>query len=207
MSSNGRECLLFSRVSPGMQHSPFPISAVGFTDGSVVLTKGDITRDRHSKSQILHEGSYPITGLAFRQSGKTTHLFVATTENIQVICLVDHQGCVCVSCPAPSQFLSCSCGFPSFIVSSSLWTLQCYTLSVKDYPKLELDTRGCGLRCSTLSDPSQDLQFIVAGDECVYLYQPDERGPCFAFEGQKLIAHWYRGYLVIVSKERKPSPK
>ncbi|NWX92577.1 VPS11 protein, partial [Nothoprocta pentlandii] len=147
-------------------HENLNFMAIGFADGSVVLTKGDITRDRHSKTQILHEGSYPITGLAFRQSGKTTHLFVVTTENI-----------------------------------------QSYTLSVKDYPHLELDTHGCGLRCSALSDPSQDLQFIVAGNECVYLYQPDERGPCFAFEGQKLIVHWYRGYLVIVSRDRKTSPK
>ncbi|KAI1230668.1 hypothetical protein IHE44_0008543, partial [Lamprotornis superbus] len=147
-------------------HENLNFMAIGFADGSVVLTKGDITRDRHSKTQILHEGSYPVTGLAFRQSGKTTHLFVVTTENI-----------------------------------------QSYMLSVKDYPHLELDTHGCGLRCSSLSDPSQDLQFIVAGNECVYLYQPDERGPCFAFEGQKLIVHWYRGYLIIVSKDRKTSPK
>ncbi|XP_035411541.1 vacuolar protein sorting-associated protein 11 homolog isoform X2 [Cygnus olor] len=147
-------------------HENLNFMAIGFADGSVVLTKGDITRDRHSKTQILHEGSYPVTGLAFRQSGKTTHLFVVTTENI-----------------------------------------QSYLLSVKDYPHLELDTHGCGLRCSSLSDPSQDLQFIVAGNECVYLYQPDERGPCFAFEGQKLIVHWYRGYLIIVSKDRKTSPK
>ncbi|NXE78887.1 VPS11 protein, partial [Cochlearius cochlearius] len=141
-------------------HENLNFMAIGFADGSVVLTKGDITRDRHSKTQVLHEGSYPVTGLAFRQSGKTTHLFVATTENI-----------------------------------------QSYMLSVKDYPHLELDTHGCGLRCSSLSDPSQDLQFVVAGNECVYLYQPDERGPCFAFEGQKLIVHWCRGYLVIVSKD------
>lgn len=85
--------------------------------------------------------------------------------------------------------------------------LQSYIVSGKDYPRVELDTHGCGLRCSALSDPSQDLQFIVAGDECVYLYQPDERGPCFAFEGHKLIAHWFRGYLVIVSRDRKVSPK
>lgn len=62
----------------------FSFSSKGFTDGSVVLTKGDITRDRHSKTQILHEDGYPVTGLAFRQSGKATHLFVATTESIQV---------------------------------------------------------------------------------------------------------------------------
>ncbi|XP_071068473.1 vacuolar protein sorting-associated protein 11 homolog isoform X2 [Dasypus novemcinctus] len=147
-------------------HENLNFMAIGFTDGSVTLNKGDITRDRHSKTQILHKGNYPVTGLAFRQAGKTTHLFVVTTENVQ-----------------------------SYIVSG------------KDYPCVELDTHGCGLRCSALSDPSQDLQFIVAGDECVYLYQPDERGPCFAFEGHKLIAYWFRGYLVIVSRDRKLSPK
>ncbi|XP_036179944.1 vacuolar protein sorting-associated protein 11 homolog isoform X1 [Myotis myotis] len=147
-------------------HENLNFMAIGFTDGSVTLNKGDITRDRHSKTQILHKGNYPVTGLAFRQAGKNTHLFVVTTENVQ-----------------------------SYIVSG------------KDCPRVELDTHGCGLRCSALSDPSQDLQFIVAGDECVYLYQPDERGPCFAFEGHKLIAHWFRGYLVIVSRDRKVSPK
>ncbi|XP_064424845.1 vacuolar protein sorting-associated protein 11 homolog [Latimeria chalumnae] len=147
-------------------HENLNYMAIGFEDGSIVLTKGDITRDRHSKTQTLHEGNCPITGLAFRQSGKTTHLFVVTMEKV-----------------------------------------QSYNLSVKDYPRIELDTHGCSLRCSALTDPSQDMQFIVAGDECVYLYQPDERGPCFAFEGHKLFVHWYRGYLVIVSKEKRPSPK
>ncbi|XP_074832801.1 porphobilinogen deaminase isoform X2 [Carettochelys insculpta] len=147
-------------------HENLNFMAIGFADGSVLLTEGDITQDRHTTTQILHEGSYPVTGLAFRHLGKITHLFVVTTENI----------------------LS-------------------YLLSVKDYPRLELDTRGCGLRCSALSDPSQDLQFIVAGNECVYLYQPDGRGPCFPFEGQKLIVHWYLGYLIIVSKDRKSSPQ
>ncbi|TRY90571.1 hypothetical protein DNTS_018353 [Danionella cerebrum] len=140
--------------------------AIGFTDGSVVLTKGDITRDRHSKTLSLHEGSCPITGLAFRQAGKVTHLFVATLEKV-----------------------------------------QCYTLSVKEYPHLELDTHGCGLRCSAITDPSQDSQFIVAGDECVYLYQPDERGPCFAFDGHKLLTHWHRGYLLLLTHSNKSPSK
>lgn len=56
----------------------------GFTDGSVVLTKGDITRDRHSKTLTLHEESSPVTGLAFRQVAKVTHLFVATLEKVHV---------------------------------------------------------------------------------------------------------------------------
>ncbi|XP_068096951.1 vacuolar protein sorting-associated protein 11 homolog isoform X1 [Hyperolius riggenbachi] len=142
-------------------HENLNFMAIGFADGSIVLTKGDITRDRHSKTQILQEGSYPITGMAFRQTGKTTHLFVVSTENVKA-----------------------------------------YELSHKDYPCTELDSHGCGLRCSSLTDPSQDMQFVVAGNECIYLYQPDERGPCFAFEGQKLIVHWYRGYLIIVSQDR-----
>ncbi|CAL8268441.1 unnamed protein product [Merluccius merluccius] len=147
-------------------HENLNFMAIGFTDGSVVLTKGDITRDRHSKTLTLHEGSCPITGLSFRQVGKVTHLFVATLEKV-----------------------------------------HCYTLSVKEYPRLELDTHGCALRCSSLTDPSQDSQFIVAGDECVYLYQPDERGPCFAFEGQKLLSHWYRGYMLLLTKDAKSPTK
>uniref|UniRef100_A0A3B5K6S1 Vacuolar protein sorting-associated protein 11 homolog n=1 Tax=Takifugu rubripes TaxID=31033 RepID=A0A3B5K6S1_TAKRU len=141
-------------------------SLTGFTDGSVVLTKGDITRDRHSKTMTLHEGNSPITGLAFRQVAKATHLFVATLEKV-----------------------------------------YCYTLSIKEYPKVELDTHGCSLRCSCLADPSQDSQFIVAGDECVYLYQPDERGPCFAFDGHKLLAHWHRGYLFLLIRDPKSPNK
>ena len=78
---------------------------------------------------------------------------------------------------------------------------------MKEYPRLELDTHGCALRCSSLTDPSQDSQFIVAGDECVYLYQPDERGPCFAFEGQKLLSHWYRGYMLLLTKDAKSPTK
>nr|XP_043898783.1 vacuolar protein sorting-associated protein 11 homolog [Solea senegalensis] len=147
-------------------HENLNFMAIGFTDGSVVLTKGDITRDRHSKTLTLHEGSSPVTGLAFRQMAKVTHLFVATLEKV-----------------------------------------HCYTLSIKEYPKVELDTHGCALRCSSLADPSQDSQFIVAGDECVYLYQPDERGPCFAFDGHKLFAHWHRGYLFLLIRDAKSPNK
>ncbi|KAM3600652.1 uncharacterized protein V6R79_000323 [Siganus canaliculatus] len=147
-------------------HENLNFMAIGFTDGSVILTKGDITRDRHSKTLTLHEGTSPVTGLAFRQVAKITHLFVATLEKV-----------------------------------------YCYTMSVKEYPKIELDTHGCALHCSSLADPSQDSQFIVAGDECVYLYQPDERGPCFAFDGHKLLVHWHRGYLFLLVKDTKSPNK
>ncbi|XP_077448668.1 vacuolar protein sorting-associated protein 11 homolog isoform X1 [Stigmatopora argus] len=143
-------------------HENLNFMAIGFTDGSVVLTKGDITRDRHSKTLTLHEGTIPVTGLAFRQVAKVTHLYVATLEKV-----------------------------------------YCYSLSLKEYPKVELDTHGCALHCSSLTDPSQDSQFVVAGDECVYLYQPDERGPCFAFDGTKILARWHRGYLFLIIQNPK----
>lgn len=169
------------------------VECSGFTDGSVVLTKGDITRDRHSKTLSLHEGNCPITGLAFRQAGKVTHLFVATLEKVQVRL----------------------CDYPAFVMKPEenytelniFLRWQCYTLSVKEYPRVDLDTHGCALRCSALTDPSQDSQFIVAGDDCVYLYQPDERGPCFAFDGHKLLTQWHRGYLLLLTHNNKSPSK
>ncbi|XP_051902199.1 vacuolar protein sorting-associated protein 11 homolog isoform X3 [Hippocampus zosterae] len=96
-------------------HENLNYMAIGFTDGSVVLTKGDITRDRHSKTLTLHEGNIPVTGLAFRQVAKVTHLYVVTLEKVH----------------------------------------------------------------------------------------PDERGPCFAFDGTKLLARWHRGYLFLIIRNTK----
>jgi len=43
--------------------------------------------------------------------------------------------------------------------------------------------------------------------QAVYFYQSDGRGPCLAFEGEKLQLHWYRGYMLVVGKENKPFPR
>ena len=43
--------------------------------------------------------------------------------------------------------------------------------------------------------------------QAVYFYQPDGRGPCLAFEGEKLQLHWFRGYLIVVSREGKSMPR
>lgn len=146
----------------------------------------------------LHEGNSPITGLAFRQVAKVTHLFVSTLEKVYV-------SVPALSCMKMNLLNSRSISIKSLRFLSPFY--QCYTLSVKEYPKVELDRHGCALRCSCLADPSQDSQFIVAGDECVYLYQPDERGPCFAFDGHKLLAHWHRGYLFLLIRDPKSPNK
>ena len=48
---------------------------------------------------------------------------------------------------------------------------------------------------------------LVMMIQAVYFYQSDGRGPCLAFEGDKLQLHWYRGYMLIVGKDSKPLPR
>ncbi|XP_031570001.1 vacuolar protein sorting-associated protein 11 homolog [Actinia tenebrosa] len=141
--------------------------AIGFDDGSVVVYRGDITRDRHSKQRMIHQDKHPVTGLSYRQTTGSTILFVVTTD-----------------------------------------TVISYNLSSKDFKEV-LDTHGCSLRCSALSDLSQEQQIIIARNEALYFYQSDGRGPCLAFEGEKQMITWFRGYLVVVSKDSKiqrPAP-
>ncbi|PFX15152.1 Vacuolar protein sorting-associated protein 11-like [Stylophora pistillata] len=163
-------CCCMQRLIPG--NKPVPVSclalmenltqmAVGFADGTVLVYKGDITRDRHTKQRIVHHDKHPVTGLAFKQTSDSVILFVVTTE-----------------------------------------TVLSYNTSAKDRREV-LDAHGCELRCSVMSDASQENQFIVARKEALYFYQVDGRGPCLAFEGEKQMVTWWRGYLVVVSKDNK----
>uniref|UniRef100_H2ZAB7 Vacuolar protein sorting-associated protein 11 homolog n=1 Tax=Ciona savignyi TaxID=51511 RepID=H2ZAB7_CIOSA len=77
-----------------------------------------------------------------------------------------------------------------------------FNLQDKVPKKNILDHRGCQVLCSTLSDTAMDHQFIVASTDAVYAYQPDARGPAFAFEGEKWMAKWFNGYLVVVYKDK-----
>ncbi|KAH3903196.1 tethering complex subunit PEP5 SCDLUD_000814 [Saccharomycodes ludwigii] len=78
-----------------ISNNTFPISAisfsivlnciaVGYTDGSIILIRGDIYRDRGSKQRIIYYDSQkePITNLALEES--STYLFVSTTSKIMV---------------------------------------------------------------------------------------------------------------------------
>ncbi|XP_037084836.1 vacuolar protein sorting-associated protein 11 homolog [Pollicipes pollicipes] len=63
-------------------HENLLFMSAGFTDGRVILWRGDVTRERSGKHQVLHAGAAPVTGLGFRTSGKTSHLFVASTQEV-----------------------------------------------------------------------------------------------------------------------------
>lgn len=86
-------CIRISRCIP--QHRAVAVSclavcessnlmAIGHQDGSIILFRGDIGRDKTSKQKVLKDGNQPITGLAFRTQDKKTFLFVATTSNVQL---------------------------------------------------------------------------------------------------------------------------
>ncbi|XP_052796081.1 vacuolar protein sorting-associated protein 11 homolog [Mya arenaria] len=148
-------------------HENLNYMAVGFQNGSVVMFKGDVKSDRHSKQSVVYESSKPITGLSFKTLGKNIVLFVATETIVLSI-----------------------------------------NISGKDKtPTLVLDDFGCRQGCCVMSDVSQDNQFVIGRDDAVYFYQPDGRGPCLAFEGEKFQLHWFRNYLVTVGKDTKSFAK
>uniref|UniRef100_A0A8D8W8X9 Vacuolar protein sorting-associated protein 11 homolog n=1 Tax=Cacopsylla melanoneura TaxID=428564 RepID=A0A8D8W8X9_9HEMI len=60
------------------------LMAVGHQDGSIIVFRGEIGRDKGSKQKVLKDGNQPITGLAFRTQDKKTYLFVTTLSNVQV---------------------------------------------------------------------------------------------------------------------------
>ncbi|KAL1122315.1 hypothetical protein AAG570_003720 [Ranatra chinensis] len=60
------------------------LMAVGFVDGSIIIYRGDISRERSSKQKHLKDDLPSITGLAFQTSGKVIMLYVATVSSVEV---------------------------------------------------------------------------------------------------------------------------
>lgn len=76
---------------------------------------------------------------------------------------------------------SSSHGFSLFIVTTNR------VLSAPVNGKGEartIDDVGCALGCATMD--SQRKEMVVARDEAIYLYGPDGRGACLAYEGKSL---------------------
>ncbi|XP_070156564.1 vacuolar protein sorting-associated protein 11 homolog isoform X1 [Polyergus mexicanus] len=84
-------CVRISRAIPSYRavpatalcvHTSLTLMAIGFGDGSIMLYRGDLTRERKNKIKVLKEANLSITGLAIRATGKQTHLFVATQNSV-----------------------------------------------------------------------------------------------------------------------------
>lgn len=56
---------------------------VGYTDGKVILIRGDLIRDRGSKQRVIYESLDPVTGLHFNEFHEM--VFVTTTSKILTV--------------------------------------------------------------------------------------------------------------------------
>lgn len=88
-----------------------------------------------------------------------------------------------------------------FVVTTN--DIYSYNLLSKENEKCHVDSLGCPPRCVTMTDSKQDSLLVVARKEAVYFYQPDGRGPCLGFEGEKLIIHWFRGYFIVIGRDNR----
>ncbi|KAI8391064.1 uncharacterized protein BYT42DRAFT_591772 [Radiomyces spectabilis] len=77
-------------------------AAIGLANGTVILIRGDLSKDRTTKQKVIYEGVEPITGLGFREQTKSTILFIVTTTSIMsyntsankpAVTTLDEQGC------------------------------------------------------------------------------------------------------------------
>lgn len=53
-------------------------------DGSLILYRGDITRDRSSRQKLLRDASSAVTGLAFKTTASAVWLFAATDNSVLI---------------------------------------------------------------------------------------------------------------------------
>ncbi|RUS74031.1 hypothetical protein EGW08_018205 [Elysia chlorotica] len=94
MERGSPTCTRLTRAIPG--NKPTPVSAfavhdnlnfmaVGFENGVVLLFKGDVTRERHSKSRNVFEGTKRVTGLVFKTMGKDVILYVVTDNSLHTV--------------------------------------------------------------------------------------------------------------------------
>lgn len=175
-------CIRASRATSGghvaqatalCAHANLELMAIGFSDSSVILYRGDITRDRSVKQKMLggKDGvsgggtRHAVTGLAFRmtQGLRCVHLFVAT-----------------------------ACGVYIYNI----------TVKDKEQ-RVILDSIGCEKMCSVLAENAQESHYMIGRTDAIYCYTPDGRGPCYVIEGEKVLLQWFRSYLVIVAREEK----
>ncbi|KAG0447402.1 hypothetical protein HPP92_028368 [Vanilla planifolia] len=66
--------------------------------------------------------------------------------------------------------------------------------------KQTLDQIGCNANAVTMSDR---LDLVIGRPEAVYFYEVDGRGPCWAFDGEKKLLGWFRGYLVCINGDQR----
>lgn len=197
-SLNQPNCIRVIRANVGFSQ-PTPVTClecndnlscliVGYKDGSIVLHHGDITKQRRSKNgKPMKISEFPITAIVMRGEVRIKQqLSTATGYLTQPTVIVETR---------------------AFITTSD--EVFHVTFSEKNTTKVRIDQMGCQPRCTCLlaspdsktANQANENLLAVGRDNAVYFYQVDGRGPCLAFEGQKLVVYRFKNYLVIVSRD------
>lgn len=178
--------------------------AVGFSDGHCLFIKGELTRDRNLKMNLLlvSSNNIPITGLAFSfytksQNKQQTKGFRNSDQlaKRQIILFVATRNEVC-------SFDLSTRNAENKILLGLFVLLFSPVSNVTPFP----DSFGCEVSCSCLKqDPSQleSIQFVIGRNNAIYFYNLDGRGPCLAYDGQKMYLYWFRNYLVVITANQQ----
>ncbi|XP_042231236.1 vacuolar protein sorting-associated protein 11 homolog isoform X2 [Homarus americanus] len=84
-SSVPQQAVKMPKVTAIAVHPNLSLMAVGFSDGAIMLYRGEVSRERGSKHRVLLTVSSGITSLHIRHTTRSTHLFVTSHTNIYCI--------------------------------------------------------------------------------------------------------------------------
>jgi len=148
--------------------------AIGLGDGTVLLyrhlpqslTTAPASLTSLPKARVIHESPEPITGLGFREppvasTSSTSRAPEAEKLNVGQLSL--------------------------FIVTTN--RVLCALVSGKGGEARTIDELGCGLGCAVMDWERRDM--VIARDEAIYLYGPEGRGACYAYEGMHARLAYY----------------
>ncbi|CAL8108179.1 unnamed protein product [Calicophoron daubneyi] len=164
---------------------------LGYSNGSVVFLKGDITRERQCKRQLVYNFTSAVTGLglylpssqASIVSGRSA-LSASDQDQVAKQTQIDQ-----------SQLLN------PIIFATSKQCIMSFVLGRREEVqyKTVLDRFGADFNCTTMVHCNSTApQFAVACQDAVYFYNWDGRGPCLATDGNKVALGMFKQYLVIL---------
>ena len=162
--------------------------SIGYDDGNLVTIRGDLLKEKSCKHKRIELGKDAITGVFLKGNYQNVSSNFLNNRLLPLNLKQNKQ-------------------VTAFITTSR----QVYFFEMKNdqenWNLIENDF-GCttGHYCCLINDGKHldNCLFILGRKDAIYFYQNDGRGPCLAFENEKLILHWFKGYLIVVSKESLP---
>lgn len=181
-----------SKISSFKATDALTFICIGYDDGNLITIRGDLLKEKSCKQKKVELCKDVITGIFLRGTYQSNHQNQNFLNNRLLPLNLRQQQTKQVS---------------SFITTTS----QVYFFEMKndqeEWNLIENDF-GCttGRYCCLIDDGKylDNCLFILGNEKGIYFYQNDGRGPCLPFGNEKLILKWYKGYLIVISKENLP---